>query len=189
MKSPTQTFRPLKIGAAAAALMLVPALVQAHNYNYVEGGWVHRDQRGDEDGIRLLGSFDVARPVAIFAEYATVEDFDQLSAGALFHTPINNDFDLVLGASIEDVNYSDGGGDTGFGLRGGVRWVIPQTRLELNPELRYVDIDPEELVSVRVNALYQLNNAFDIQGAVQGGDDDRFELGVRYNFGPRVTGR
>lgn len=178
-----------KMSVIAAALLLSPVLAQAHSYNYLEGGYVHRDQRGDEDGLRMAGSFDVASPVAVFAEYATVEDFDQLSVGGLFHTPINDELDLNLGASLEDVNYSDGGGDTGFGLRAGVRWLLPQTPVEMNPELRFVKVDHRELTSLRVAGLYQLGTAVDLETALQAGDDDRLELGVRYNFGPRLTGR
>jgi hypothetical protein len=179
----------LKLGAAA--LLLAPGLALAHNYNYIEGGYLHRDQAGDEDGFRIAGSFDVLSPVAIFAEYGDVDQFSQLTIGGLWHTPLTRDLDLNLGASFEQFDHDNGGDDAGFGLRGGVRWAVPNTRLELNPELRYVNVDHDKAdgVSARLGALYQLTSALDLEGGVQAGDDDRFDLGVRYNFGPRQTGR
>ncbi|NGY06957.1 hypothetical protein [Solimonas terrae] len=176
--------------AGAAALLLAPALAFAHNYNYLEGGYVHRDQAGDEDGFRANGSFDVLSPVAVFGEYDDVGHFEQLSVGGLWHTPLTRNVDLDLGGSYEHYDYNHGGSDSGFGLRGGVRWMVPNTRLELDPGLRYVDLGHGHSdTSARLDGLYQLTAALDLQAAVQSGDDDRFEAGVRYNFGPRLTGR
>src|SRR3546814_14413710 len=76
MKKATQS-QLLKAGIAA--MFLVPSFAFAHNYNYLEGGYVHRDQPGDEDGFRVNGSFDVLSPVAIFGEYDDVDHFGQLS--------------------------------------------------------------------------------------------------------------
>ena len=47
--------------------------------------------------------------------------------------------DLVAGASFEsaDVGIND---DTGIGLRVDLRWLVPDSRLELSPGLRYVDL-------------------------------------------------
>ncbi|MFT4047588.1 MAG: hypothetical protein QM661_12960 [Solimonas sp.] len=172
----------------AAALLLAPGLALAYDYNDLEGGYLHRDQAGDESGLRIGGSFDVLSPVAIFAEYDDVDEFSQLSVGGLYHTPLTRDIDLNLGVSIEQFDHDRGGDDTGFGLRGGIRWTVPNTRLELDPELRYVDIDHDKAdgVSVRLGALYPLTGVLDLQGGVQTGQDDRFDLGVCYNFGPRT---
>src|SRR3546814_697483 len=186
MKKATQS-QLLKAGIAA--MFLVPSFAFAHNYNYLEGGYVHRDQPGDEDGFRVNGSFDVLSPVAIFGEYDDVDHFGQLSLGGLWHTPLTNALDLNAGASYEHFDYRHGD-DSGFGLRAGLRWTVPNTRLELDPGIRYVNVgDDNDGTSARLGALYQLTDAFDVQGAVQAGDDDRFEVGVRYNFGPRMTGR
>lgn len=177
--------------AALVSAILAPAAAFAHNYNYLEGGYLHRNQAGDEDGFRMNGSFDVLYPIAVFAEYDDVDDFDELSLGGLWHTPLTHTVDLNLGASYEHYGHDHGGGDSGYGLRGGVRWMVPDTALELDPELRYVDIahDRGDGTSLRLGALYRLTTAFDVQAAVQGGDDDRVEAGLRYNFGPRMTGR
>ncbi|MGH8444299.1 MAG: hypothetical protein ACREVL_03480 [Solimonas sp.] len=172
----------LKVGVAA--LLCAPAMAMAYDYSYLEGGYLHRDQGGDDDGFRVAGSFDVLSPIAIFAEYDGVDDYDLLSVGALYHTPINNALDLVLGASFESIDNGHDD-DTGFGLRGGVRWMVPRTRLELDPELRYVDYGHDDGLSVRLGAVYPITGALALQGGVQAGDDDRFDIGVRYNFGPQ----
>ena len=176
--------RPLALAAIAGVLLAGPALAQAHSYNYLEGGYLNRDQPGDEDGFRAAGMFDIASPIAIFGEYADVDYFSQASLGALYHTNLQRGLDLNFGASIEHIDVGDYD-DTGFGLRAGLRWILPNTKLELNPELRYVNVDDEDATSMHVGAVFPLAQAWDLAGAVQFGDDDRFELGVRYNFGPR----
>lgn len=180
----TAKLRRTWLGAGLMALLGAPALAQAYDYNYLEGGYLNRDQPGDDSGLRVQGSFDIASPIAVFAEYADVDHYDQLSIGALYHTPLDRTLDLVLGASFE--TYDDGhDDDSGFGLRGGLRWTLPQTRLELNPELRYVDYGHDDGLSLRLGALYPLTPALALQGGVQAGDDDRFDIGVRYSFGPQ----
>lgn len=173
---------------AAAALLYLPAIASAHNYNFLEGGVVNQDQGSrDETGFRIAGSLDVAPPIALFGEYADIDEFNQITAGALYHRNLDRGLDLILGASLEnvDVGFDD---DTGFGLRGGLRWqALPA--LELNPEVRYLDVFEEDVTSFRLAGLFALNNPLDLQAAVQVGDDDRYELGVRYNFGSRTTGR
>ena len=178
----TSKTRSLAMAAAAATLLSGPVL--AHNYNYLEGGYLNHDQPGDEDGFRMAGSFDVFTPVAIFAEYADVDYFSQLSVGALYHMNLQRGLDLNLGASFETVDVP-GSDESGFGLRAGLRWMVPNSKFELNPEIRHIEIDDFDSTSLRLAALYPIANDWDLQAAVQAGDDDRFELGVRYNFGPR----
>lgn len=186
MKKATQNHL-IKIGIAA--MFLAPSFAFAHNYNYLEGGYLNRDQPGDDDGFRIAGSFDVLSPVAVFAEYNDVDHIDQLSIGGLWHMPLNNQLDLNLGGSYERFDYQHGD-DSGYGLRADLRWMMPNTRLELDPGIRYIDLGGHngDATSARLGAQYQLTAALDLQAAVQAGDDDRLEAGVRYNFGPRMTG-
>ena len=166
---------------AAAALSFLPLAASAFDYNYVEGGYLHRDNDfSDEGGFRLNGSFDIAPNVNVFGEYGNT-NYDQYTAGAQYHTPINNALDFTAGASVE---HFTGGGDrsTGFGLRSGVRWNIVPGQWELNPELRYIRIEGENIASARVGAQYHINKQFGVTAALQGGDEDRVEAGLRYNF-------
>lgn len=176
----------LKLLAAVAALAALPTLAAAHNYTYVEGGYLNVDTGDDdESGFRLAGSGDVHPNLALIGEYAQVDEADLFSAGALFHTPLNRNFDWTAGATYEHVD-TDAVEDGGYGLRTGLRWQTSDARFELAPEVRYVDIE-DDATSLRLGALYTLTSALDLQGAVQGGDDDRYELGLRYNIGPRLT--
>ncbi|MDM4768863.1 hypothetical protein [Solimonas sp. SE-A11] len=186
MKALTRT----RLMIAAGALAALPGLAAAHNYTYVEGGFLNRDFDGyDESGFRIAGSGDIHKNIALIGEYNDTDDLEQLSLGALFHTPLNNSVDLTAGATYERFEFGSADED-GFGLRGGVRWQNADGRLELSPEIRYIDIDGYDDTSLRLTGLYGLTPKVDLVAAVQGaGDDDRLEAGVRYNFGPRLTGR
>jgi len=168
----------------ALAILSVAPAVWAYDYSYLEGGYVSIDRRrNDDSGLRLAGSVSVTPRVALIGEFVDVgEDYSQLSAGALFHTPINPQWDLALGATFEQVDVGSED-DTGFGLRGGARWRQPGGRLQLEPEVRLVDVFNDTASSARLGAQFELAPQLDLAGALQGGDDDRLELGVRYRFG------
>jgi len=175
--------RKIRYTVAAAAIVALPGIASAFDYNYVEGGFMHRHNDYESDsGFRLAGSYDLAAPVAIIGEYGNTGNYDSISVGGLFHTPINNVLDLNLGATLEhaSVPHDD---DTGFGLRGGVRWNVVPGQWELNPELRYVNVLHKDMLSARVGAQYHINRNLDLQLALQGGDEDHAEVGVRYHFG------
>lgn len=171
-----------------AAALLLPLSALAHNYNYLEGGYVNRDYGPEDDsGFRIAGSGLVHDNVALIGEYTNVGRLDTISAGAIYRAPISNYIDINVGATFEHVDAGPWD-DSGYGLRGGVRWQLTRN-LELHPEVRYVDIGPGNDTSLRLAGLFGVTPELDLQAALQGGDDDRLELGVRYNFGPRVTGR
>lgn len=179
-------------GRAVGALLvlLFSAAASAHDYSFVEGGFVNQDQgrrsRGDADGFRIAGSLDLGRPLALIGEYVDTGEFGHLSGGLLFHTPLSNVLDLNAGATLEhmDTGRDD---DLGVGLRGGVRWLVlpgPRIfeRLEAAAELRHLFIFSDSLTSLRASALFRIADNLDAQGAVQAGDDDRIEAGLRYTF-------
>jgi len=69
-------------------------------------------------------------------------------------------------------------------LSAGLRWFVPETRgLELSPEVRHVMVFDSSVTSIRAAALFPMTRQMLLQGALQGGDDDRVEVGLRYNFG------
>lgn len=169
--------------AALALLTMLPAVASAADYTYIEGGFIDRHDYGRSGaGGRIAGSVDVpVLPLAIIAEYDGTDGLDQFDAGAIFHVPIVPTLNLFGGATIE---HGDRGGDTstGIGARAGVRWTtLP--RLELSPELRYVHLFGENETSIRLNALYSIAPHLSLQGAIQGGDEQRYEVGLRYAFG------
>jgi len=169
--------------AALATLCLLPAAASAADYNYVEGGFLFRHDYGSESGGgRVAGSFDLpALPLAIIAEYDGTDNLNQFDVGAIFHVPVAPMLDVFGGGTLEHVdNY--GSADTGIGLRGGVRWQAARG-FELSPEFRYVHVYHTDQASARLNALVSIAPRLDLQGAMQVGDDQRYELGLRYNFG------
>lgn len=179
--------------ALASLLVLLPALAAAHDYTYLDGGVVDAEgPRGSESdlGVRMSGSMRVAPAVAAFGSVVDAGSLSHLTAGAMLHTALNPYVDATAGAALElvDEGASD---DAGVGLYAGLRWHIPtgNRRLELAPEVRHIDVLDESRTSLRNQLLYRVAPQLDIHGAVQVGDDDRVEAGVRYTFQPRtVTG-
>jgi len=169
--------------AVIAAFSLIPAAAIAADYNYLEGGFIDRHDYGRSGaGGRVAGSFDLNTvPVAVIAEFAGTHHLNQFDAGAVLHTPVNRTLDLFGGATLEHGDRSDDS-DTGVGLRAGLRWRASGA-LELAPEFRYVHLFGEDQASVRLGALVALAPSLQLQGAVQVGDDQRYELGLRYAFG------
>jgi len=169
--------------ALIAVSLLLPGIAAAHEYSSVEGGVLDRDDDSDL-GVRMAGSAALAPPLALFGEVVDSGNYSQISAGAMFHAPLDYNVDLNLGGSMEAVDRGRAD-DTGLGVRAGLRWFVPQTRgLELNPELRQVYVFNDTITSVRGNALFPVTRNFQLQGALQAGDEDRVEFGMRYSFLP-----
>lgn len=173
---------PRFLFAALAAGLALSGPAAAHTYSWLDGGVLDRN---DSDlGVRMAGSAALTPPVALFGEVVDVDNYSQLSAGAMFHAPIDPAVDFTAGASLEVVDRGRAD-DTGLGLRAGLRWFVPQTRgLEINPELRHVMVFENAITSVRGNALFPVSRNFQLQGALQAGDEDRIEFGMRYTFTP-----
>lgn len=176
------TKHALTMACLTSAALFVPAGASAHNYNFVEGGFIDRDlEQASDSGLRIAGSADIARNFALFGEFSDVGELEQLTFGGLFHQALQHDLDGYGGVSLEmvDAGRSD---DTGIGLRAGLRWTAPDPRFELNPEIRHFDVFDEGVTSLRVAGYFAIARPFDLQLALQTGDDDRFEAGARYNF-------
>lgn len=174
--------KTVRIASLALALTGASGLASAANYNYLEGGFLFRDNYGNDDaGFRIGGSVALAGPLAAYGEFTSNDRVDQFSAGALFHQPINSELDWFAGGGLEyvDIGPED---DLGFGLRGGLRWT-PLKAFEVTPELRYYDSVGDGQLSFRVGGVYAFSPPFALTAALQGGDDDRVEVGLRWNFG------
>ena len=173
------------MAAGLAAAVTPPAAAAEGDYSFLDGGVVDRD--GSDMGVRIGGSADVSYPVALFGEVVDAGEFEQLSAGALYHTRVGQGLDFNVGGSLEAVDAGNQD-DTGLGFRAGLRWFVPETRgLELGPEVRHVMVFDSSITSIRANALFPVSPRLNLAGAIQGGDDDRIEAGLRYDFGPRAA--
>lgn len=181
--------------ALVALSLMLPAVVLAHDYDFVEGGYVNVDfDRGDDDaGLRLAGSLDLGEPLAVIGEYVDTGDFAHLTAGALFNTALDDALDLIGGFTLDHIDLPRDD-DLGMGLRGGLRWLALHSgqnpgRLETGVELRHIFIFDDSVTSIRGNALFRIAEPLDVQVALQFGDDDRMELGLRYYFAARQGDR
>jgi hypothetical protein len=183
-KTKTMTYQARNTTAAALiAALALPGAALAHSYTYIEGGYLNRDNGVvDDSGFRIAGSGQIARQFALIGEYADTGRYEQFSFGGQFFAPINRDLDWTAGATLEfvDIGPRD---DTGFGLRAGLRWRFAQA-FEMHPEIRHVDVFDRGDTSLRLAGLFHFDPNLAIQAALQGGDDDRFEAGIRYSFAP-----
>lgn len=170
--------KPVVMALMTAGLALPAA---AADYRYLDGGVVDRD--GSDTGVRMAGSGELTPPLAAFGEVVDAGQYEQLSAGLMFHTPFATGLDFNAGATLEAVDTGNRD-DTGYGARAGLRWHVPQSNgLELNPEVRHVVVFNDVITSFRAGALFPVAPRFNLLGALQAGDDDRVELGMRYSFG------
>jgi hypothetical protein len=90
--------------------------------------------------------------------------------------------DIFGGLTLEHGDVQNQSSDTGIGFRAGLRWQATSA-LELAPEFRYVHLFGDDQAAVRLNALVALAPHLLLQGALQGGGDQRYEIGLRYDFG------
>lgn len=168
------------------AALTLPITGLAHNYNFVEGGYIkHHSRRDDDSGLRFAGSAAAAPLLALIAEYADTGDFNHLTGGLQFHAPLHPTLDIQIAGTIDSVDLGRRD-DFGQGFRGGLRWIPGLAgvgnRLEIIPEMRRVYIFNESETSFRTSAVFHVLPTTDFMASAQTGDDDRFELGLRYNF-------
>ena len=150
----------------------------AHSYSYIEGGYAEHE---DEGGLRLGASLSLSHQFAAFGEVFDAGDIEELSAGVLLHRPLDSRVDWLLGLSLESIEIGRRD-DTGLGLRAGLRWQLPHPLVELRPEIRHQEVFDQGLTSLRLAGLVSLARQLKLQIAVQGGDHDHLEAGIRYDF-------
>ncbi|MES0872965.1 hypothetical protein [Sinimarinibacterium thermocellulolyticum] len=167
----------------ALPVLSLPGAALAHSDNYIEGGFIDRDLEGrDDSGVRIAGSGQVHRQLALIGEYVDTGQLEQMGLGGRVFGPLQRDLDWTAAATIEfvDVGRED---DTGYGLRGGLRWRFARA-FELSPEIVHFDAFDEGFTSLRIAGSFAFDRNLAIQAALQGGDDDRIEAGIRYRFAP-----
>ena len=148
-----------------AVALTVSGGALAHSYTYVEGGFVDRDIEGvDDSGFRIAGSGQVHRQLALIGEYTDTGDLEQTGLGLRVFGPLRPDLDWTAAATLEfvDVGYDD---DTGYGLRGGLRWRFARA-FELNPEIVHFDAFDDDFTSLRIAGLFSLDPNLAIQAAL-----------------------
>ncbi|MCB1836543.1 MAG: hypothetical protein KDH99_02895 [Alcanivoracaceae bacterium] len=196
----------LLAGGTAVALSSTVAVAQPQtstvrdngfSYNYVQGGFEHRDWDNSLDIDGLDGKISWALDEHLFLR-GGLQFFDgdvdvpgpggnvdadgwQLSAGMGFHTPLKTGLDLVLTGDIVHIDVDNGGDETGYEITGGVRHETT-AQVELTGGAYLQDIEDSDF-GVFGGALYHVSQAVDVGAEVRFGDDlTQFGLFGRYNF-------
>lgn len=168
--------------ASIVALTTLSLPVTAHDYSFAEAGYVSVDRgRSDDSGLRVAGSLPVTASVNAFAEFLDTGSFSQAEIGAQWHQRIAQRLDLTASLSIANVDTGPDD-DSGIGLRAGLRWQSPNGQFEVNPEIRSLAVFDDRVTTLRLSGLAALSPDFHAVGTLQGGDDDRIELGLRAGF-------
>ena len=143
-------------GVACGALLLVgaPVLADGISYSFIQASYqeVDVDLGGgldaDGDGFAVGGSAAINDNWFVFVDYSSAElesvvDFDQLSAGAGYHSDLSAKTDWYATLAYVSAEVSAGGfgsaDDSGAGVAVGVRSML-NPKLELYGNVSYVDL-------------------------------------------------
>jgi hypothetical protein len=154
-------------------LFAVPSLAADFSYDYIQAGYQEIDIDDDlfsgfdvdGDGYFVGGSFELTENWFVAGGYSSADfdfgvDLDEITIGAGYHVPLNNNVDFYGMLSLVRAEVSASGfgssDENGYAAEIGVRGMIGD-RFELNGSLAYVDLD-------------------------EGGDGTAFGAGLLYNF-------
>ncbi|MEW5756094.1 MAG: hypothetical protein AB1810_07295 [Pseudomonadota bacterium] len=159
------------------------------SYNYAQISVVDLDY--GYDGIKLDGSFDLNREMALIASYMTTDDdghfdYDEFTLGAAYHTRLQSipKSDLVLHGEFARASYDHrhfstvhSHDDNGLRLGATLRYQA-QSNIELFGDLSYESLfDNDMALTGGVNL--SINPKFSVVGAIEMSDDDMLLLGLR----------
>jgi hypothetical protein len=180
---------------------LLPAVAGAGNfrYSFVDAAYVHSDfddAGTDGDGYRVSGSVEVHENVFVFANYKDVDldgafdpSLSRLNAGAGLNIGLGKlPADAVFKAGYVDAEVETDFGDVddnGFAGSAGVR-IKPFSRLELEGNFNYFDLDAFDDTTFDVSGRLYLTNAIAIQAGTEFDeeiDNVTYNAGVRAEFG------
>ncbi|MEJ2298719.1 MAG: outer membrane beta-barrel protein [Woeseiaceae bacterium] len=188
-----------KIFGLGVLLFAVPSFAADFNYNYFQAGYQEIDIDGlfsgfdvDGDGYFVGGSIELTDHWFVAGGYSSADfdvglELDQLSIGAGYHVPLNNNVDFYGLLSFERAEASASGfgseDENGYGAEIGIRGMIGD-RFELNGSLHYVDLgDGADSTGFGTGLLYNFSNVFAAGLALDFDEDDKaLGLGFRVYF-------
>lgn len=184
------------ITAVILLALVAPAMADGPSYNYIEGSYLRVDIDDsiadvDGDGFGVAGSFEVGEVWHVFGSFDSAEldfdvDIDELVIGGGFHTPLNENVDVVaelayvrLEASALGISIDDDGYGASLGLRG-----LAADRIELAGFIDYVELDDSgDDTSVRGEAWYKFTDNVAIGFRAEFDDDvTLYGIGARVYF-------
>ncbi len=173
------------------------AFADGFSYTYVQAtyGKVDVDDPAfteDGDGLGVNGSFGITDNLNIVASFQTADfdtlgDTDEITAGLGVHAPITEMFDIVASVSYVDLDLA-GFSDDGFELMGGVRFSVADA-IEINGGITYRDLDlGGDDVGFGAGALYSFTDMFAVGLSakweeISNTDVATYALSGRINFG------
>ena len=169
---------------SASALDLNQARPNEFNYNYAEIRYVDMD--AGQDGLEILGSFDVKPNLSLNASLLNTNgnrfDYRTMSFGAAYHAKWV-DFersDLIIHLDIVQADVSRGADDTGL-MFGAKARIQVQEKVEAVGDISYTTLYDDDLM-LTLGAAYTLTPELDAVANYQFSDNDTLNIGLRYNF-------
>lgn len=160
------------------------------SYDYAEVGYVRSDTGGDADGYGVGGSLSLDERFNLFGSYVDQNadrypgvDLKQWSLGAGFHTPLNDNVDLVTRLAWNSVDTPQIQEANGLSAEGGVRAAMGKT-FETWALAGYGDLDVGDGEFYgRVGAQAKFGEHFGLAGDVKfiSGDTQWF-VGPRFSW-------
>lgn len=169
------------------------AFADGFSYTYVQAtyGKVDIDDPAfteDGDGLGVNGSFGITDNLNIVASFQTADfdtlgDADELTAGLGVHAPITEMFDIVGSVSYVDLDVS-GFSDDGFELMAGAR-VSVSSLVEVNAAVSYRDLDlGGDDTALGGGVLFNVTDFLALGLAAEFGDDvTEYSASARWYFG------
>lgn len=184
---------------AVAALSMSGAVFAAEgvSHSYVEAGYGYGELAGgliDGDGFKLGGSLELPANFILGASYRDITfkeggdslDMSELSAGISYKWALGESFDVLTGASFEQLEV-EGLDESGFGLNIGTRGRLTDN-VELAASLQYVDIKTiPSIFNVTIGVRRYFTPAFavglDVRKSELLASETSFIATLRYDFG------
>jgi hypothetical protein len=169
------------------------------SHSFVEAGYGYGELAGgavDGDGFRVGGSLELPANFVAAASYrdftfeegGSEADISELSAGLGYKWALGDTFDLIAGASFEQLEFN-GESESGFGLNVGTRGRLNEN-WELAAALQYQDIsEVPSTFNVNLGVRRYFTPAFAVGVDVRKSDllvlasETSFIATLRYDFG------
>ncbi len=179
------TFVSLALASAVAGAATANKKTSSISYDYVEGSFGEYDD-ADADVLYLGGAMGIDKQFAVLGSLGLIDangfDITVLRGGALFHVPVEKNFDVFGALELAWVD-TDFDNDLGFIATGGARFKV-QDNFELEGKLTMTEVDPfDDGLGFAVSGRYFLNKQ--LSAAVGIASETEFDglwVNLRYNL-------
>ncbi len=177
------------------------------SYSYVEAGYITRlgqqeaigpggDIDYSTDGFSIRGAFTISDSFYITGNYFSEKSelygmhaqIDSLDIGAGYHYALSSKVDIFTDISFSQQYLSNDFGNydfDGFRFRLGLRGQLAQNlegSLSINRRELNNDLGASQINAYVVGGVWNFSDNFSLAGDAEFADDDRYFLGLRYNY-------